>query len=467
MSGSHSRHVPHLLRRGHRAIALLSLLTVSVMACAGGQVAPPSSPAPTAASPAAKPTAAATSPAAVVTAAPAGSPAAKPTVAAAATPAGPAQALKIGVNFELSGAYATSGAAFVQGFQMAAKDINDAGGFTVAGKRYTVDLVIQDTRMDPSVAAANATGMIRDNGIKLILGPISWGPAHQIVIQSGGLTASAGPPSDLLINHLSENPTVFSTLFNNEYFYPVGWAALRQNFLPKDVTRLVLIGDDSVSTGITTFPAVTKAAEAAGFQVVDRVTYPVQGGTDWNVLMTKVKALNPDIVFYASGIQTGPMLKAGEELNATKYYSAIAQDPAVINQTALGKPPTHPFYTITGAPQYGGDLPMSPQKAAFSTKTEAFLGKPFAVTFSAYIAADYYFLTMLTQALVKAGTVDDVPAIAKALEGQSFDGPLGTGQIIGHYVVFPTEVTEYKDGKMQLCDYADPKDLSKKQCTTK
>ena len=61
--------------------------------------------------------------------------------------------IKIGVNYELSGAVATYGADNVTGIEMAAEEINAAGG--VNGKK--IEIVKYDNKSDPAEATSLTT----------------------------------------------------------------------------------------------------------------------------------------------------------------------------------------------------------------------------------------------------------------------------------------------------------------------
>ena len=90
--------------------------------------------------------------------------------------AGQAQApagdtIKIGVNFELSGDVATYGEANVQGIEMAAEEINQAGG--IDGKQ--IELVKYDTKSDAAEATTLATKLMTQDKVITVIGPATSG----------------------------------------------------------------------------------------------------------------------------------------------------------------------------------------------------------------------------------------------------------------------------------------------------
>ncbi len=67
-----------------------------------------------------------------------------------------AEEIVLGFSGPLSGPAAEYGQDIVNGIDMAVKDINEAGGITVAGKKYTFKLERLDDRIDPTQAVNNA-----------------------------------------------------------------------------------------------------------------------------------------------------------------------------------------------------------------------------------------------------------------------------------------------------------------------
>ena len=95
--------------------------------------------------------------------------------------AGTAQApqgdtIKIGLNYELSGDVATYGEASVQGIELAAEEVNAAGG--IDGKK--IELVKYDTKSDAAEATTLATKLMTQDKVITVIGPATSGgqPGH-------------------------------------------------------------------------------------------------------------------------------------------------------------------------------------------------------------------------------------------------------------------------------------------------
>ena len=105
-----------------------------------------------------------------------------------------ADTIKIGVNYELSGAVATYGQSSVAGIELAVKEINEAGGLN--GK--TIELVKYDNKSDAAEAYTLATKLMTNDGCVVVLGPATSGAfktvipvadKNKIPVASGSATA--------------------------------------------------------------------------------------------------------------------------------------------------------------------------------------------------------------------------------------------------------------------------------------
>ena len=104
--------------------------------------------------------------------------------------------IKIGLNYELSGAVATYGQDSVKGVQMAVDEINAAGG--IKGKK--IQLVQYDTKSDPAQATTLATKLMTQDKVVTVIGPATSGSfmatipvanKNQVPVVSGSATADA------------------------------------------------------------------------------------------------------------------------------------------------------------------------------------------------------------------------------------------------------------------------------------
>jgi len=87
----------------------------------------------------------------------------------ACRPAAPAT-IKIGLNAELTGGIPVVGASCKNGAELAVEEVNNAGGLEVGGRKYKIELLIEDNE-DKAESAAAAAQKLNAAGVLLMIGP--------------------------------------------------------------------------------------------------------------------------------------------------------------------------------------------------------------------------------------------------------------------------------------------------------
>ncbi len=82
-----------------------------------------------------------------------------------------APTIRVGVVAELTGDIPAVGASCKNAAEMAVKEVNDAGGLEVGGKKYKVDLFIEDNAGKADQSASAAQKLITQNNVVAIIGP--------------------------------------------------------------------------------------------------------------------------------------------------------------------------------------------------------------------------------------------------------------------------------------------------------
>jgi branched-chain amino acid transport system substrate-binding protein len=113
-------------------------------------------------------------------------------------PKGP-ETIKIGINAPITGDIPKVGEGTKYAAEMWLEDINAAGGLEVGGKKYKVELVIEDNESKAESAVAVTTKMITEDGVLAIVGP----QASKQAIPAGGKANELETP---MISPWSTNP---------------------------------------------------------------------------------------------------------------------------------------------------------------------------------------------------------------------------------------------------------------------
>lgn len=277
-------------------------------------------------------------------------------VFAGCTPsAGNSDTIKIGVNYELSGDVATYGQSSVHGIELAIEEINAAGG--INGKQ--IELVKYDNKSQEAEATTLTTKLMTNDKVLAVMGPATSGAfkatipvaqQHKIPVASGSATAD-----DVTVDANGVKEYAFRICFSDSY-QGTGMANYALNNLNK--TRAVVILDSSSDYGKGLAANFISTFEAGGGVVVAQEAY-VEGDTDFNSIITKIKGEDFDVMFIpgyyeevgliikqareqgidvpilgADGFDSPDLIKlagasALNEIYFSNHYSSLDQDPVV------------------------------------------------------------------------------------------------------------------------------------------
>ena len=301
--------------------------------------------------------------------------------------------LKIGVNLSFTGADAESAARISNGAILAFEEANAA--HTVKG--YTFQVVKLDDatptagQYDPAQAATNARTMVSDKGFVAALGPqmSGAGKAMAPILSQGNLA---------IITPSSTNPDITDPKFAQMYrpagkaiyFRTVATDAFQgpnmANYMADTLkVKSIYVLDDSGAYGVGLADAFQAQAEKKGIKVLGRDRLDPKAA-DYASVLTKIKSLDPQALYYGGVGQAGVKL-------AKQAYDII---PKVIKaggdgmQSAdllkgAGFPAVEGWYATVAAPHVTDD----PKTAKFSQRYFArFKIQPDDYTVTCYTGAE-------------------------------------------------------------------------------
>src|SRR5690348_2374860 len=241
------------------------------------------------------------------------------TAAAAALGAVSAQAadkvVKVGLDLSLTGADAESAQRIKNGALMGFDEVNAKN--EIPG--YKIEPLILDDgtatagQYDPAQAATNARKMVADKDVVAAIGPMMSGAGKAMApILSQGDLATITPSST--------NPDITNPKFAEQYrpagkpiyFRTVTTDAFQgpnmANYLAEKLkVKSVYVLDDSGAFGIGVADAFQKQAESKGMKVLGRDRLDPKA-SDYSAVLTKIKALNPEALYYGGVSQAGVKL---------------------------------------------------------------------------------------------------------------------------------------------------------------
>ena len=191
-----------------------------------------------------------------------------------------AETIKLGVVGPLTGGYANYGLSVQHGAELAAKEINAAGG--VNGKQ--LELSAQDSQGDPESAVA-AYGKLMDWGMNVFLGGVLSGETASVV--------TAAKADDMFIMEttgsadkcIDGNDKAFRICFYDSYQGTAAANYLKDNALADEVGVLYQ-SDNDYSAGL--YNAFVAECEKTGVTIKETQTFTAATATDFS---TQVNAL--------------------------------------------------------------------------------------------------------------------------------------------------------------------------------
>jgi branched-chain amino acid transport system substrate-binding protein len=277
------------------------------------------------------------------------------------------KSVTVGLDLSLTGADAESAKRVEYGAMMAFDEANAKGGingYKVAVTPYD-DGTATSGQYDPAQAATNARKMVSDKATVAAIGPQMSGAGKAMApILSAGDLATITPSST--------NPDItdpkFAAQYRPEgkaiYFRTVATDAFQGPYMANyysDVlhVKTVYVLDDSGAYGVGLADAFQAQADKKGIKIAGRDRLDPKAA-DYSAVLTKIKSLNPDAIYY------GGVLQAGVKL-AKQAYDIVPKmikgggdgmnGPEML--TAVGYPANEGWYATVASPHVTEDAKMA------------------------------------------------------------------------------------------------------------
>ena len=203
------------------------------------------------------------------------------------TSAAPPTVIRIGVNAPLTGDIPKVGEGTKFAAQMWLADINNAGGLQVGGKKYKVDLVIEDNEAKAESAVTANTKMITQDRVLVIVGP----QASKQAVPAGEVANNYETP---MITPWSTNPNatlnrpwVFRACFLDPFQGPVVANFVTDQFKFTKAAVLYDVGSDYPKGLAEYFKKAWEDLHGAG-SVVAYESFTTKD-KDFSAQLTKIK----------------------------------------------------------------------------------------------------------------------------------------------------------------------------------
>jgi branched-chain amino acid transport system substrate-binding protein len=223
--------------------------------------------------------------------------------------------VKIGLSLPLTGSDADGADAILKGAQMAIAEVNAKGGV----KGYKLEAVVFDSatpaagQYDPAQAATNYKKFVADALVMAAVGPVMSGEGKAISpIMSEADMATITPSST--------NPDITDPKFQTQY-RPKGKAVyfrtvttdafqgpnMANYLVHAQKIKSVFVLDDGGAFGVGIADSFQKRVGELGVKILGRDRLDPKEA-DYKTILTKIKGLNPDALYYGGVMQAAAKL---------------------------------------------------------------------------------------------------------------------------------------------------------------
>ena len=205
----------------------------------------------------------------------------------------------LGSAISLTGKYSTNGVHAQNGYELAVKKINEMGGVKVGGKSYKLKVVYYDDESTPARGSQLAERLIKQDGVKYMLGPYS-----------SGMTKAIAPVTEKYKIPMVEAEGASRSLFTQGYRYLFAVLSTSEQYLasaislaaeiaekngknPSDIKVAMAFENDPFSQDVRA--GVLDDAKKYNMQIVIDDKLP-RDLSDMSTTLTKVRAVKPDLL---------------------------------------------------------------------------------------------------------------------------------------------------------------------------
>jgi branched-chain amino acid transport system substrate-binding protein len=347
--------------------------------------------------------------------------------------------IKIGLLNELTGGNATFGASTTNGAKMAIKEANAKGG--VLGKQLKA--VVADNKSEPSESANAMTKLLTQDKVVAVTGVFasSNAIAASNVVEANKVPFLAVGATNPKVTVDEKNGKVKDYTFRVCFIDPFQ-GTVGANFVLNTLklTKAVLLIDNSsdYSKGLAAF--FKTAFAKGGGTVIGEEAY-LQKDQDFKTVLTKVKALNPEVL-YVPGYyeEVGKIVKQARELGITApIVGGDGWDSPKLTEIATAPALNNTYFTN----HYSVDDTSAASKAFVEAYKKEYGQAPDAMAVLGYDAAN-----VLIDAIKRANSAE--PAKIREALATTKEFPAVTGATTlnaTHDAVKSAVIIAMKDGK--------------------
>ncbi len=213
------------------------------------------------------------------------------------------ETVTLGMNIPMTGDFAPWGLPGLYGCDIIAKNINDAGGVSIGGKTYDINIASYDHAYDTEKAVQGFKKLVLDDDAKMVMmlggstvaSILPWATRKK-VLTTTMLPSDITPDSEYLVATCESHP-----LYN---VTGVQWLAKNH----PDAKTAAIVTNNDVEYGLQSTATYKAAFEVEGIDVID-VNLHGFDITDFAPIVSSVLAKNPDIFCMATSFYVTPLME--------------------------------------------------------------------------------------------------------------------------------------------------------------
>ncbi len=320
--------------------------------------------------------------------------------------------IKIGVVTPLSGTYTPIGEQVKMGLDLAAKEINAAGG--INGRK--INLIYEDEEANPAVATQKAEKLFQVEKVDFLTGTVNSGSTlavGQLAERNNKLIATTVSFADSITADKC-SPNVFR-VNARAGMQSAALAAWVDKEIPK--ANIFFIGPD-YEMGRSTVSAFKKASTEKGAKDVGEVFAPLDN-KDYSPYFGQVRAAKPNVIYTSvAGNDTVRLFSQMDEYSVNKGVTVVGASGTVTSQNmgAIGKS-AEGFVTGVG---YSPKLDNPANKKFVADFQKAYNKLP------DLYGADSYGLLYFYKAAVEKAKSTETDKVRTAMNDLTWQTPQGT-----------------------------------------
>jgi len=332
------------------------------------------------------------------------------TVAALAFVAAPAMAadktLDIGVSDALTGGAAVYGLPQANAVNLAAAEINAAGGVKIGDDSYMLNVIAYDDKANPTEASNAVRKLIDRDGVKYILGFCCSGATGAIAsfIASEDAVMLVGNAAERSIT-TREIPNLVRTRPPADYTGAAAGTFVAQ----KGHKKIAVLGALDVGFYASYVDAFEKELVAAGGEIVTRESFALKD-RDMSPQLTKIRELAPDAILVVGYVEPAAFI-----------YRQAVELGIDVPRYGFTSGSEEQFLRVATSEQMEGVWDLRPTELTLLSTTANGIAyhknytEAFGIAPSPSSPYAYDQTYALKDALEAAGTVEDTKAVAAAL----------------------------------------------------